>query len=189
MKSTITFLFLFFITSILIGCGEEIKDKDPDNISVNQKQRRDILQERHNIQDRGNPIFEASLGETAVAKGDTDASGYMTLVIQGDSVHIKGEFSGLSSPYTESYIHEVIQSSRIQALKPSLNESKTAGTWEDTYTFDKEELEKLKNDSLYVSVYSEKYKEEGEIRAQITNWDSVAAAAPVEEAEKQNQEQ
>lgn len=185
-KLLITFLISLFCGLLLItGCEEDIENKDPDNINVDPEQRREIMRERHNIADRGNPIFEAELEETEPARDDTDATGYMTLVVQGDSVHIKGEFSDLSSPYTESYIHEVLQSDRVQRLEPSLNENKTAGTWEDTYVFDDEALEKLRGDSLYVSIYTSKYEDEGEIRAQITNWDSVAVASPEEKQQEQ----
>lgn len=185
-KLLVIFLISLFCGLLLVtACEEDIEDKDPNNINVDPEQRREILRERHNIPDRDNPIFEAAFEQTSASRGDTDATGYLTIVLQGDSVNIKGEFSGLSSPYTDSFIHEVLQSDRVQRLSPSLNENKTAGTWEESYVFDKEAIEKLKGDSLYISVYSEKYEDDGEIRAQITSWDSVSVASPEEQQQKQ----
>lgn len=185
-KSLVPFLISLFLGLLLAsGCEEDIENKDPENINVDPQQRRDILQERHNISDRGNPILEAELEATNPAREETNANGYITMVLQGDSVNIKGEFSELSSPYIESYMHEVLQSDRVQLLEPSLNENETSGTWEASYQFDKEIIEKLKSDSLYISVYTEKYPDEGELRAQITNWDSVATTSPNDEEQQQ----
>lgn len=186
MKKTIIFLILLlFTTLIFTGCEEDIDNKDPENINVDPQQQREILQERHDVAERGNPILQADLEETNPAREETEATGNLTIVLQGNSIHIKGAFSGLSSPYTDSFIHEVLQSDIVQRLNPSLNENKTAGSWEESYVLDEGTIEKLKADSLYISVYSEKYEDEGELRAQITNWDSVAVASPQEQQQEQ----
>lgn len=168
------FLFFIFISSGLLSCESETTDKnDPQNLQREEEREQQIKRERSDTTWRANPVYEASLEATNESKGDTEASGTVTMALQDDSVHIKGEFSGLTSDYTNSYIHEVLQDERVQRLQPELGSDKRSGTWESTYELDKHTLDMLMGDSLYISVYTTKYDNSGEISGQFTARDSL----------------
>ncbi|HLR26693.1 MAG TPA: CHRD domain-containing protein [Fodinibius sp.] len=116
--------------------------------------------------------FEATLeGENEVPEVATDAEGSVTLTLEGDSIHVEGEFSGLTSDYAASHIHKGAEGENgapIITLKPDVNSDKTSGSWDASYTLDNEQIRALKADSLYVNVHSANHKE-GEIRGQLTS--------------------
>lgn len=168
------FLIFLFISIVFFSCESETTDKnDPQNLQREEEREQQIKRERSDTTWRANPVYETSLEATNESKGDTEASGKVTLALQDDSVHIKGEFWGLTSGYTNSYIHKVLQDERVQRLQPELGSDKRSGTWESTYELDKDAVEMLKGDSLYISVYTTEYDNSGEISGQFTARDTL----------------
>lgn len=168
-KNLISPLVLLFMgISLITNCRNNGSDKnDSQTMQREVKQEQQILRERSDTTTSESPIFETTLNGTNEAKDDTEASGSVTLTLQGDSIHIKGQFFGLSSEYTASYIHQALESDRIQPLDPAVNSDSTSGSWESSYKLDKGGISMLKKDSLYISVYSTGY-ESGELRGQLT---------------------
>lgn len=163
------FLLIILGLYLLTNCNTEKTDKnDPESIKAEERQEQQIKEERDDTTGRANPIYEASLEETNESKDDTQASGSLTIALQDDSIHIKGKFWGLTSDYTETYIHEVLQSNRVLRLEPSVGDDKKSGTFESSVKIDKSTREKLQGDSLYISIYSTKYENTGEISGQLT---------------------
>lgn len=171
---TIPVILLFIGFIILANCETDRSEKnDPQKMEREEEQQEEIKAQRSDTSWSANPVYEASLEGTNESKDDTEASGNVTLALQGDSVHIKGEFSGLTSNYTSSYIHKVLQDEKIQRLQPALGDDKKSGTWESTYEWDKEVTEMLQGDSLYISVYTTKYDNSGELSGQFTARDTL----------------
>ncbi len=116
--------------------------------------------------------FEAELaGDNEVPEVETDADGSMTVTLAGDSIHVEGEFSGLSSDYAASHIHKGAEDENgdpIQTLKPDVGSDKTSGTWDASYTLDEDQIRALKADSLYINVHSADHTS-GEIRGQLSS--------------------
>lgn len=169
---SVVILLLGFV--LITSCETDRSEKnDPQKIEREKEQKEEIKAERSDTTWRANPVYEASLEATNESKGDTDASGNITLALQGDSVYIKGEFWGLTSDYTNSYIHKVLQDERVQRLQPKLVNDKRSGTWESAYELDKETIEMLQGDSLYISVYTTEYDNSGELSGQFTARDTL----------------
>ena len=116
--------------------------------------------------------FEATLkGSNEVPEVETDAEGSVTLTLAGDSIHVQGTFSGLSSDYAGSHIHKGAEDENgdpIQTLKPDVDSNGTSGSWDASYRLDKEYIQALKADSLYINVHSADHKS-GEIRGQLSS--------------------
>src|SRR5699024_6499576 len=116
--------------------------------------------------------FEATLeGENEVPEVSTDAEGSVTVTLKGDSIHVEGEFSGLTSDYAASHIHKGAEGengSPIITLEPDVNSDNMSGPWDASYAFSEEQINALKADSLYVNVHSTNHKS-GEIRGQLTS--------------------
>lgn len=168
------FLIFLLISVSLLSCESETTDKnDPQNLQREEEHEQQIKRERSDTTWRANPVYEASLEATNESKGETEASGNVTLALQDDSIHIKGKFSGLTSDYTNSYIHEVLQDERVQRLQPEVGSDKRSGTWESTYALDRHAIKMLMGDSLYISVYTTKYDNSGEISGQFTARDTL----------------
>lgn len=155
------------------GEGENNESAETEDMEVTpQTQQQDKNTRNSDAAMEEEQTFEVSLdGSNQVPEGvDTDASGNVTVTVRGDSIHVKGEFSDLSSEYMASHIHigsEDENGDPIQPLDPELGEDKTSGTWDDTYQLDEEHLSALQSDSLYINVHSSEFTG-GEIRGQIT---------------------
>lgn len=160
-------IILFMSYSLLAGCSNNTDKDDPEELRKEQEQQRELIEERKDTTKQKSPIFETSLKGTDESIDDTEATGSVILTLEGDSIHLEGEFSGLTSDYTESYIHQALQSERVQRLEPTIGSDKTSGTLESSYKLDEGEISMLKKDSLYISIYSTKF-ESGELRGQLT---------------------
>jgi hypothetical protein len=165
---------------VLSGCGKSNRSSDErTNMderagTLHTEQQQQILEERKADPNQVSPIFRATLaGSDKAPDHDTKASGRLTLTLQGDSIHIEGQFSGLSSAYTNSDIHRVLEAEKVQSLNPALKENKTAGSWEGSYKLNKDQISALKGDSLFISVYSQG-DEASEISGQINAVDSLS---------------
>src|SRR5699024_10167334 len=122
--------------------------------TVQTDQQREILRERADTATTA-PAYKAVLTDSRKGPEDNSTSkGTVMLSLQGDSIHIKGEFSGLSSAYTGSAIHKVLESDEVQKLQPVLSGDSTSGRWEASYRLDENQVKALKSDSLYISVYT-----------------------------------
>lgn len=168
-------IILFFSICLITGCqNNEYSKAERENLKKAQDQQRELLEEREDTMYQKSPLFEAALQGSNEAKEDTEGSGSVTLILEGDSIHIEGQFSGLSSEYTGSYIHQALESERVQQLDPTLTSNKTSGSWKSSYKLDEGAISMLKKDSLYISVYSEKF-DDGELRGQfIVKRDSIS---------------
>lgn len=173
---------LGLLAFILLTAGCSERNRTPDEqTTMNEKagtlrtdQQQQLLEERQ-ADSTQSPVFRATLdGSDNAPERDTRASGRFTLTLHGDSIHVQGQFSNLSSAYTGSAIHRVLEAEKVQQLSPTLKEDKTAGTWQNSYKLAKEHISALKGDSLYISVYSEGDDEASEISGQIQAVDSMA---------------
>lgn len=154
------------------GCESETTDKN-DPQSLQREQEQEIQQQRSDTSRKANPIYVAGLEGTNEAKGETTATGELILTVQHDSAFIEGEFSGLTSDFTNAYLHEVLQSERIRPLEFSLSDDKRAGTIDTAFELDQEEKNLIKGDSLYISIYTTKYDNSGELNGQFAARDTI----------------
>ncbi|HLR26695.1 MAG TPA: CHRD domain-containing protein [Fodinibius sp.] len=180
-QQVIVLTIILTIGAMLVtGCGNQ-QGSDPGTSMIERadtadtEKRRELLRERADTSMQA-PAYKAVLTDSRHgADRDTTAKGSIMLSLHDDSIHIKGQFSGLSSTYTGSAIHKVLESNKVQMLDPTLNNDKTSGSWEASYRLAGDQVNALKSDSLYISVYTEEY-ESGEINGQITAVDSTDAA-------------
>lgn len=159
---------------LLAGCGdtdssnEETSDMEVTPEAQQQdKNTRESDEAMEEVQ-----TFEASLdGSNQVPEDvNTEASGNATVTLHGDSIHVEGEFSNLSSEYMASHIHigaEGESGDPIQPLDPELGDDKTSGTWDATYQLNESHISALRSDSLYINVHSSEFTG-GEIRGQLS---------------------
>lgn len=164
--------------SLITGCGD--RDGDPGTGETTGGEMSDTLQtqperpysEDFNTEKGQEQTFEVSLeGTNEVPAVTTDASGNATITLEGDSIHVEGEFSDLGSAYTASHIHKGAKDENgdpIITLEPDLEEDKTSGSWDGTYQLTEEHLSALISDSLYINVHTTENKS-GEIRGQVTS--------------------
>lgn len=166
--------FLLVISLVFSGCESETTDKnDPDNLQREEEQEQEIQQQRSDTSRKANPIYVAGLEGTNEAKGETNANGELILTVQHDSAFIEGAFSGLTSDFTSAYLHEVLQSERIRPLEFSLSDDKRSGSIDTAFELDQEEKNLIKGDSLYISIYTTKYDNAGEINGQFAARDTI----------------
>ena len=140
---------------LIVGCG-----------SGNGEQQRAQDQESTATQ-----TFEATLsGSHEVPPVTTDATGSITVTLEGDSIHVQGKFSGLGSEYVGSHIHKGGMKENggvIQPLDPTVGGDKLSGTFDESHHFTESQISALRAGSLYVNIHSAEVKS-GEIRGQIT---------------------
>jgi len=172
------FIILIMSIGLLAGCGN--RDSSPGNdtpgdtgMSENpQAQPERPYNEDFNTAKNQQQTFEASLeGSNEVPEVETEASGSVTVTLQGDSIQVEGEFSGLGSEYVASHIHigsEDENGDPIQPLEPEVGSDNTSGSWNASYQLDQNHISALKADSLYINVHSAENKA-GEIRGQLTS--------------------
>ncbi|MCW9707089.1 CHRD domain-containing protein [Fodinibius salsisoli] len=163
---------------LLTGCGNSDTDKsNGEDMSMTGDQT--MTQQRMSEGDTEAAMnepqtFEATLqGSNEVPEVNTDATGDAMVTLNGDSIHVQGQFSGLSSVYTASHIHEGAKGENggpILTLKPELGNDKMSGMFDGSYQLDDTQIKALKEGSLYINVHSENHKP-GEIRGQLTATD------------------
>ncbi|SMO68211.1 CHRD domain-containing protein [Fodinibius sediminis] len=175
---TAVIIGVFVITTslgALAGCADRDRASDMDtngDTSSQMSEKPQTQNQDYRMAQEQEQTFRASLeGSNEVPEVDTEASGSTTVTLRGDSIHLKGEFSGLGSEYTGSHIHlgaEGENGDPIQSLEPSLGDDKMSGTWDNTYPLSMDHISALKADSLYINVHSAENKA-GEIRGQLTS--------------------
>lgn len=166
---------VLFILSmgLIVSCGDS--DNQADETESNEgvsPQTEQQAEDTRRSDEAVSGTFEVSLeGSNQVPPVTTEASGNATVTVRGDSIHIKGDFSGLSSEYLASHIHlgaEDENGDPIQPLSPELGSDRTSGTWDESYQLNQDQISALRADSLYINVHSEEYSG-GEIRGQLTS--------------------
>lgn len=181
-KSTqkVLMVFITFLVgaSVIVACGDrgnnnsDTSDNKDVGISPGTEQSMDNQRRNENTTTAEEETFEASLeGSNEVPEVDTEASGSATVTLRGDSIHVKGDFSDLSADYTASHIHmgaEDENGNPIITLEPSVGNNKRSGSWNASYQLDSQQVNALKNDSLYINVHTKAHKP-GEIRGQLTS--------------------
>ena len=166
-KYALPLIMFIFGFGLITGCG--------NNESDTNMGKEDTAEARQSVSDQQatnqSKTYEATLkGADEVPAVETDATGSVTVTVDGDSMHVTGQFSGLSSEYTASHIHKAVKGengSPVQPLEPEIGDDNTSGTWNASYKLDKSMLNALNGDSLYVNVHSADHKS-GEIRGQLT---------------------
>ena len=171
------------ITAALCLSGCSNQDQSPnEQTTMKEKagtlrtdQQQDVLDERQTKSDTF-LAYKATLTKSEeTSERNTNANGSATISLRGDSIHIKGTFSGLNAAYRKSTIHKVLESEKVIELNPTLQNNQQSGTWESSYHFNEDQIAALKADSLYISVYSEAY-ESSEIKGQVITVDSTNTA-------------
>lgn len=176
INSLIKVGFCFFIAGgIVIGCGGgqgETQSGRDTTMSEGQALSQQPMNEGPNEAASMNEgqVYEAMLeGSSEVPAVETEASGTVTAALEGDSLHITGQFSGLSSEYVASHIHKAVEGengSPIITLEPTVGDDKMSGSWDSTYVVTEDQITALQADSLYINVHSTDHKS-GEIRGQL----------------------
>lgn len=172
IKNLVTPIFMFMIGfGLIAGCGDRDSETvESDDTAMSEQQTVEGQQTMDEVQS-----FEATLdGSNEVPAVTTDATGSVTVTLEGNSIHVKGQFSGLSSEYIASHIHKAARGENggpIQSLEPTLGSDKLSGSWDATYQLDESQISALKADSLYINVHSAEHKP-GEIRGQLTSSNS-----------------
>lgn len=160
----ITFIVGF---GLITGCSNKDADNNVEQDDMGTTEQAVSGQQAMNQ----SQTYKATLkGADEVPAVETDASGSVTVTVNGDSIHVSGQFSGLSSEYAASHIHKGAKGENggpIQPLDPKVESDKMSGSWDASYKFDKSQLDALKADSLYINVHSANHKS-GEIRGQLS---------------------
>ncbi len=111
-------------------------------------------------------------GYKSVPKVQTSATGTIDVSLQGDTLSVEGSFSNLSSYYFGSaifYGEKGEQGNQIIDLNPTIDESRTSGTFEkskNTFRLTEGQLDALSNGNLYISIMSFD-NQRGELRTQL----------------------
>lgn len=180
-KHPITTLVLgaiIFITCIglIAGCSDRDNNNNSDtsdmDVTAETQRQEQTRQSDEAINEGEVQTFEASLDGVSQVPEEvtTEASGNVTVTLRGDSIHIEGEFSDLTSEYVASHIHIGAKGENgdpIQPLDPELGDNKMSGTWDASYQLNESHISALQADSLYINVHSSEYNG-GEIRGQLT---------------------
>ena len=120
--------------------------------------------------------FEVTLsGDQEVPPVATDATGSATVSLDGDSLSVNGDFSGLSSPVIEiagspGHIHMAPPGENGDVIFPlnvSVDEGGTSGIFSLTTTLTPEQIDAFNAGELYFNFHTEMHNA-GEIRGQIT---------------------
>lgn len=157
---------------LLTACADRESNDMENGISEMQSNQQRVTEMQPDSTKENNETFKATLkGSNEVSPVQTEAEGDFTVTIQGDSIHVSGEFSGLGSEYTASHLHKGAKGNNgnpVLTLSPNISTDRNSGSWDDNYKLEKPQLSALKAGSLYVNVHSTKFKA-GEIRGQLTS--------------------
>ena len=147
-------ILMYLFLGVLGACSDSDRNSDQD---INLERQESANQERlMEGQDRNGTkqqqVFETTLsGDNEVPGVTTSASGNATVILQSDSIHIEGEFSGLSSEYTASHIHKGVKGENgkpVITLKPAVSNNGITGTWDEAYKITQAQIKALKADSI-----------------------------------------
>lgn len=163
--SAFLLMMVCFSIAFIASCGSDNKQKGDTGMSEQEQ----TMTNQQNMSQK--QVFEATLqGSNEVPPVETDATGSVTVTLSGDSIHVQGQFSDLSSEYVASHIHKAPKGKNggvVQPLGPELGSDKRSGTFDATYAISQDLIDALKSDSLYINVHSANHKS-GEIRGQLT---------------------
>lgn len=143
---------------LMAGCGD--KKSESENSSMPEQ---NMMNEA--------PTFTAMLGgDNEVPPVTSNATGMVTVTLNGDSVEVSGQFSGLSGTYSASHIHMAAEGENggaIQPLDPDINSDSISGAFNGSYTLTAPHISALKAGNFYINVHSSEHPS-GEIRGQLT---------------------
>lgn len=163
-------LILILGFGLIAGCSKESSESETDENTEAMTSEEQPMEQQQGMEEA--QTFQASLsGSSEVPSVTSDASGMVTVTLQGDEIQIKGSFSGLSSKYVASHIHKGAEGengSPIQPLEPSIGSDSLSGSWDASYQLSESDIAALKADSLYINVHSMNHKS-GEIRGQLSS--------------------
>jgi hypothetical protein len=156
---------------LISGCGKG-EQADIAESQGSEMAEEQTMQEHEPMGMEQGQTFEATLsGSNEVPAVTTDAEGTFSVTLESDSIHVQGDFSGLSSEFAASHIHQGGPNENgppIITLEPTLGADNLSGSWDTTYSVNSSQIEALKSDSLYVNVHSTQHQA-GEIRGQLTS--------------------
>ena len=161
-------LIIFIVGfGLVAGCSND--DSDTNKLEKGTTETGQTISGQQDMNQ--SKTYKATLkGADEVPAVETDATGSVTVTVNGDSMHVTGQFTGLSSEYMASHIHKAVKGkngSPVQPLDPEIGNDNMSGTWDASYKLDKTMLNALDGDSLYINVHSADHKS-GEIRGQLT---------------------
>jgi len=126
--------------------------------------------------------FTAEMVPEEVVTGSPEegsrAQAQATLILTGNTLHVHGAFTGLSSQLRDIeetpdnpgiHLHPGArgeENSYIYGLEASLNEDKRSGTFTGTFELTQEEMVLLLDDRLYLDIHTVEF-DPGEVRGQI----------------------
>ncbi len=168
-SSVVTVLVILMVgLGLIAGCSNKKSETAESSDTATSEQQ--AMEKQQTM--AGTQTFNTSLADSnEVPAVTSDASGMATVTLQGDSIHIKGKFSGLSGKYVGSHIHKGAEGengSPILTLEPTLGSDSLSGSWDASYALNASQISALKADSLYINVHSTEHKP-GEIRGQLTS--------------------
>jgi hypothetical protein len=82
-------------------------------------------------------------------------SGSLTAVLTGSKLAISGTFTGLKSPATDAHIHHGAKAIRGPAILDLTVPNATSGTISASIDLTPEQVEDLRNSSLYIQINSQ----------------------------------
>lgn len=129
-------------------------------------------------------VYMARLsGDNEVPPVQTNAKGWVKVILNGDHIRVNGMFYGLSSDYYASHIHEGEAGTNgkvVFVLNPKLNGDNKSGTYivgNNTFKLTPEQIAKLEAGKFYINIHSKDHAA-GELRGQLM--ELVASSIRVE---------
>ena len=123
----------------------------------------------------GQPFQVTLSGDNEVPPVTTDATGSATVALEGDTMTVNGDFSGLSSPVIEiagssGHIHMGAAGENGDVIFPlnvSVDSGQTSGIFSLSTTLSPDQVSAFEAGDLYINFHTE-MNQGGEIRGQIT---------------------
>lgn len=128
-------------------------------------------------QAQGSPnFFNAQLsGDNVVPAVETDASGYAVALLVGNTLHVGGSYSGLSTPIASQirggvHIHMAAPGENGPIVFELSNTAGINGTFQGEFELNDEQMQALMDGTLYVQLHTEMHNP-GELRGALTPGD------------------
>lgn len=117
-------------------------------------------------------FFNAELsGDNVVPAVETDASGYAVALLVGNTLHVGGSYSGLSTPVATAirggvHVHMAAPGENGPIAFDLSNTAGTNGTFQGEFELNDEQMQALMDGMLYVQLHTE-MNNPGELRGTL----------------------